>query len=59
MIETYEFKCTIEVGPEDDVQWSHLPEEIQAYLDSAYYENQSKVRKWTVNKLPQPMPTRY
>ena len=36
---TYTFECEIEVGENDDIQWRHLPEEIQMYLDSNYENN--------------------
>tara|TARA_B100000287_G_scaffold431041_1_gene487521 strand:+ start:1517 stop:1699 length:183 start_codon:yes stop_codon:yes gene_type:complete len=42
-----QFECIIELDEDDDVQVSHLPEEIQAYLDSNYGEdNTAKVLKW-------------
>ena len=30
----YNFHITLEINEDDDIQWSHLPEEIQAYFDS-------------------------
>ena len=35
----YIFECEIEVSDLDDIQWKHLPEEIQMYLDSNYEHN--------------------
>ena len=47
---TYTFECEIEVGENDDIQWRHLPEEIQMYLDSNYENNNiSKVVRWRVS----------
>ena len=41
------FECIIEYDQDDDIQVSHLPEEIQAYLDSNYGEdNTAKVIRW-------------
>ena len=45
------FECIIELDEDDDIQVSHLPEEIQAYLDSNYGENNSaKVIEWSANR---------
>ena len=47
---TYTFECEIEVVENDDIQWRHLPEEIQMYLDSNYENNNvSKVIRWKVS----------
>ena len=44
------FECVIELDSDDDIQVSHLPEELQAYLDSNYGENNSaKVIEWSSN----------
>ena len=44
------FECVIELGEDNDIQVEHLPEELQAYLDSNYGEdNTAKVTKWRVN----------
>ena len=44
------FECVIEFDEDDDIQVSHLPEELQAYLDSNYGEdNTAKVTKWRVH----------
>ena len=41
------FECIIEYDQDDDIQVTHLPEEIQAYLDSNYGEdNTAKVIRW-------------
>ena len=41
------FECVIEFDEDDDIQVTHLPEEIQAYLDSNYGEdNTAKVIRW-------------
>ena len=41
------FECVIEYDQDDDIQVTHLPEEIQAYLDSNYGEdNTAKVIRW-------------
>ena len=41
------FECIIEFDEDDDIQVTHLPEEIQAYLDSNYGEdNTAKVIRW-------------
>tara|TARA_B100000029_G_scaffold475823_1_gene519433 strand:+ start:2514 stop:2696 length:183 start_codon:yes stop_codon:yes gene_type:complete len=46
------FECIIELDDNDDIQCQHLPEEIQSYLDSAYYYDDNdgikpaKVIKW-------------
>mgnify|MGYP001170487848 FL=1 len=46
----YIFECEIEVSDQDDIQWSHLPEEIQMYLDSNYeHNNTSQVIRWNVS----------
>ena len=29
----YHFHCVIELNEDDDIQWEHLPEELQAYFD--------------------------
>ncbi len=45
--ERFQFECIIELDEDDDVQVSHLSEEIQMYLDSNYGEdNTAKVIKW-------------
>ena len=44
----FTFQCVIECDEDSDIQVSHLPEEIQAYLDSNYGENNSaKVIEWS------------
>ena len=44
------FECIIEFDEDDDIQVSHLPEELQSYLDSNYGEdNTAKVIKWRVH----------
>ena len=44
------FECVIEFDEDDDIQVSHLPEELQSYLDSNYGEdNTAKVIKWRVH----------
>ena len=51
------FECIIEFDEDDDIQVSHLPEEIQAYLDSNYGENNSaKVIKWSSNCMEKFIP---
>ena len=46
----FTFQCVIECDEDSDIQVSHLPEEIQAYLDSNYGEdNTAKVIKWSSN----------
>jgi len=30
----YDFHCVIECNENHEIQWSHLPEELQAYFDS-------------------------
>ena len=43
----FTFQCVIECDEDSDIQVSHLPEEIQAYLDSNYGEdNTAKVIRW-------------
>ena len=52
-----QFECIIELDEDDDVQVSHLPEEIQAYLDSNYGENNSaKVIEWSANRMEKFIP---
>ena len=44
------FECVIEYDQDDYIQVRHLPEELQAYLDSNYGEdNSAKVIKWRVH----------
>ena len=44
------FECVIEFDEDDDIQVSHLPEELQSYLDSNYGEdNTAKVIKWRIH----------
>ena len=51
------FECIIEFDEDDDIQVSHLPEEIQAYLDSNYGENNSaKVIEWSANRMEKFIP---
>ena len=46
----YTCECESEVGENDEIQWRHLPEEIQMYLDSNYENNNvSKVIRWRVS----------
>jgi len=40
----YEVKFTIECNEDDDIQWNHLAEELQAYFNS--YSNSISV-KWS------------
>ena len=35
------FHCIIELNDDDDIQWEHLPEELQAYFNS--YSNSISV----------------
>ena len=44
------FECVIEYDQDDDIQVRHLPEELQAYLDSNYGEdNTAIVINWRVH----------
>ncbi len=44
------FECVIEFDEDDDIQVSHLPEELQAYFDSNYTStNTPKVIQWRVH----------
>ena len=53
----FTFQCVIECDEDSDIQVSHLPEEIQAYLDSNYGENNSaKVIKWSSNCMEKFIP---
>ena len=46
------FECIIELDEDDDIQVSHLPEELQSYLDSNYGEdNTAKVTQWRSYEL--------
>ena len=53
----FTFQCVIECDEDSDIQVSHLPEEIQAYLDSNYGENNSaKVIEWSSNRMEKFIP---
>ena len=53
----YEFKCTIQAASDSDVQWSHLPEELEAYLNAHYGEEEPPtVMRWTVQEVAPPSP---
>ena len=53
----FTFQCVIECDEDSDIQVSHLPEEIQAYLDSNYGENNSaKVIEWAANRMEKFIP---
>ena len=53
----FTFQCVIECDEDSDIQVSHLPEEIQAYLDSNYVENNSaKVIEWSANRMEEFIP---
>ena len=53
----FTFQCVIECDEDSDIQVSHLPEEIQAYLDSNYGENNSaKVIEWSANCMEEFIP---
>ena len=43
------FECIIELGEDDDIQVSHLPEELQAYFDS--YSNNIEVVSWKTKEV--------
>ena len=47
------FQCVINEPEGQDVQWKHLPEEIQAYLNSGYDEDlpPCTVEKWKVEEV--------
>ena len=51
------FECIIEFDEDDDIQVTHLPEELQAYLDSNVGENNSaKVLEWSSNCIEEFIP---
>ena len=53
----FTFQCVIECDEDSDIQVSHLPEEIQAYLDSNYGEdNTAKVIEWSANRMEKFIP---
>ena len=39
------FHCIIELNDDDDIQWEHLPEELQSYFDS-YSDSISVTKDW-------------
>ena len=41
----YHFHCIIELNENDDIQWEHLPEELQSYFNS-YSNTISVTEKW-------------
>ena len=41
----YHFHCVIELNEDDDIQWEHLPEELQAYFNS-YSDSISVTEDW-------------
>ena len=43
------FECIIELGEDDDIQVSHLPEELEAYFNS--YENAIEVVSWKTTEV--------
>ena len=49
------FECIIELGEDDDIQVSHLPEELEAYFNS--YENDIDVVSWNIKEVNQWIPS--
>ena len=47
--ERFKFECVIELPEDEDVQVSHLPEELQAYFDS--YSNNIEVVSWKTKEV--------
>ena len=45
----FKFECIIELPEDEDVQVSHLPEELQAYFDS--YSNKIEVVSWKTKEV--------
>ena len=47
------FQCVINQPDGQDVQWRHLPEEIQSYLNSGYDEDclPCTVEKWKIEQV--------
>ena len=43
------FECIIELDEDDDIQVSHLPEELEAYFNS--YENDIDVVSWNIKEV--------
>ena len=43
------FECIIELGEDDDIQVSHLPEELEAYFNC--YENDIDVVSWNIKEV--------
>ena len=43
------FECIIELDEDDDIQVSHLPEELGAYFNS--YENAIEVVSWKTTEV--------
>ena len=43
------FECIIEFDEDDDIQVSHLPEELEAYFNS--YENDIDVVSWKIKEV--------
>ena len=41
----YHFHCIIELNENDDIQWEHLPKELQSYFDS-YSNTISVTENW-------------
>ena len=41
----YHFHCIIELNEDDDIQWKHLPEELQTYFNS-YSDSISVTEDW-------------
>ena len=41
----YHFHCIIELNEGDDIQWEHLPEELQSYFNS-YSNTISVTENW-------------
>ena len=53
----FTFQCVIECDANDDIQVSHLPEELQAYFDSNYTSYDTpKVIEWSSNCMEKFIP---
>ena len=43
------FECIIELGEDDDIQYHHLPGELEAYFNT--YENNIDVVSWNIKEV--------